>query len=86
VALKTGPKPKLPGEEGGPAQVSLFGDQPAPPPAARPVGEEEPFKAIYVHFETWEDYDKFQELLGVKLTSETKAIWYPRAEPEKVAA
>lgn len=39
-----------------------------------------PVKTIYVHFESKEDYQAFSELVGQRLTMNTRSIWYPEAE------
>jgi hypothetical protein len=40
----------------------------------------EPFKSIYVHFETREDMNAFSALVGQKVGVDTRSIWYPEAE------
>ncbi len=44
-----------------------------------------PFKSIYVHFESYEDMQKFAEAVGQKLTPDTRSIWYPAAEIGRIA-
>jgi len=39
-----------------------------------------PFKTVLVHFGNQENVDKFAELVGQKLTPQTRYIWYPRLE------
>jgi hypothetical protein len=80
LSLDRRPKPKLPGEDSGPKQGGLFGDEPTAAPAA-PAGDE-PAKVIYVHFETWEDYDRFQELIQRKLATDTRSIRFPLERKE----
>lgn len=41
------------------------------------------YQKIVVHFATPEDVEKFAKLVGQKLTSQTRAIWYPQAEIER---
>lgn len=38
------------------------------------------YQSIHVHFKNREDVDTFAELVGQKLTENTKSIWYPKAE------
>jgi hypothetical protein len=38
------------------------------------------YKRISVKFETEEDYQKFAELIGQKLTPKTSGIWFPAHE------
>lgn len=45
--------------------------------------ENKPFKTIYVHFKTEEDYNEFSRLIGQKLTKKTKSIWHPKLEITK---
>ena len=40
----------------------------------------EPWKSIYVHFATREDMKAFASLVGQSMTSDTRSIWYPKAE------
>ena len=40
----------------------------------------EPVKQLIVNFENWEDYDAFGKLIEQKLTTATRAVWYPEAE------
>ena len=41
--------------------------------------EDDPnYKELLVKFKTKEDYDKFQKLIGQKLTLKTKSIFYPK--------
>lgn len=42
-----------------------------------------PYKTIYVHFRTEEDYNEFAELIGQDLTEKTKTIWHPKLEVTK---
>jgi hypothetical protein len=35
------------------------------------------YKKLSVNFETIEDYRKFADLIGQKLTEKTRSIWYP---------
>jgi len=44
-----------------------------------------PFKTIHVHFDNQESLDKFAELIGQKITSETRYIWYPQQERQSYA-
>lgn len=37
----------------------------------------QPFRSLKVHFEKEEDVKKFAELVGQKITSDTKSLWYP---------
>lgn len=34
-------------------------------------------KAVIVHFASWEDVNKFSDLVGQKIGEKTKYIWYP---------
>jgi hypothetical protein len=45
--------------------------------------ENKPFKTIYVHFRTEEDYEEFAKLISQKLTKKTKSIWHPKLEITK---
>jgi len=40
--------------------------------------------SIIVHFANNEDRDKFADIIGQKLTSKTKSIWFPKLEIDKV--
>lgn len=42
-----------------------------------------PYKTLYVHFESQEDFDEFSNLIGQKLTSKTKSIWHPKLDRTK---
>ena len=37
--------------------------------------------SIVMHFATWEDREKFAELVGQTVTEKTKYLWYPEQEP-----
>lgn len=39
---------------------------------------QESFKDLIVHFESWEDVQSFSKLVGQKLTIDTKSIWHPQ--------
>lgn len=39
-----------------------------------------PIKSIKVHFETFDDMRAFAELVGQKITPDTRSIWWPEAE------
>jgi hypothetical protein len=39
-----------------------------------------PFKTIYVHFESREDVEAFSDLVGQRVSTETKFMWYPKKE------
>ncbi len=41
-------------------------------------GEIKPFKKIIVSFENEQDLQEFAELIGQKLTKQTKSIWFPK--------
>lgn len=61
--------------DGGPEQVDLFAgfDSPAPAPAAEPAGMPKPRKVLKVHFETDADLEAFSDLIGQRVTRETRA-------------
>ena len=40
----------------------------------------EPFKTIYVHFESRKQMNAFAKLVGQTITLNTRSIWYPEAE------
>lgn len=40
----------------------------------------EPWKSIYVHFESRKDMDAFSRLIDQKITLDTRAVWYPESE------
>lgn len=42
----------------------------------------EPFKTIYVHFESREEMEKFAKLVGQQIGLNTRSIWYPEATIE----
>ena len=44
-----------------------------------------PWKTLLVHFANRADRQAFAELIGQKLTSETKSIWHPEADRVKIA-
>jgi len=44
-----------------------------------------PWKSIYVHFESRKDMEDFSKLVGQRIGLQTRFIWYPEAEIEKVA-
>jgi len=39
-----------------------------------------PIKSVMVHFASWEDSERFAELIGQTVTPKTKSVWYPEAE------
>ncbi len=39
--------------------------------------KQEPYSKIIIRFDTEEDLQKFSKLIGQKLTSKTKSIWFP---------
>lgn len=45
--------------------------------------EQKPFKTLYVHFRTEDDYKEFADLIGQILTKKTKSIWHPKNEITK---
>ena len=45
--------------------------------------EDRPFKTIYVHFRTKEDYEEFAKVIDQKLTDKTKSIWHPKLDITK---
>ena len=40
----------------------------------------EPYKTIYVHFESRDDMEAFARLIGQSIGLNTRSIWYPEAE------
>jgi|SRR6185437_12389197 len=44
-----------------------------------------PFHTLYVHFENREDIKKFSEMIGQKISEETKYIWHPKKQQLRVA-
>ncbi len=44
-----------------------------------------PWKSIYVHFENREDMENFSKLVGQKIGLNTRFIWHPAADIDKVA-
>jgi hypothetical protein len=42
--------------------------------------KKEPYAKIIFRFETEEDLNKFSELIGQKLNSQTKSAWFPEKE------
>ncbi len=68
-----------------PPQIGLFGDEEHWEEAWKGMPEFiqndlQPFKTLYVHFESWEDCQAFATLLGQKITMQTKSLWYPEAD------
>jgi hypothetical protein len=45
----------------------------------------QPFKSIYVHFETRKDMADFAKLIGQTIGLQTQYVWYPEAELDLVA-
>ena len=45
--------------------------------------DQKPFKTLYVHFRTEDDYKEFAEMIGQILTKKTKSIWHPKNEITK---
>lgn len=45
--------------------------------------EDKPYKTIYVHFRTKEDYEEFAKIIDQKMTDKTKSIWHPKLEITK---
>ena len=45
-----------------------------------------PFKVIIVNFTSWSDVQKFAKITGNKITADTRAIWFPKADRIKVAS
>lgn len=41
--------------------------------------DQKPWKSIYVHFESREDMEAFEKLVGQRINLTTKFIWYPEA-------
>lgn len=39
----------------------------------------EPYKTIYVHFETRADMEAFEKIVGQRIGVNTKSIWHPEA-------
>lgn len=39
----------------------------------------EPYRTLYVHFETRDDLIAFLKIIKQEVTPETKSIWYPEA-------
>lgn len=44
----------------------------------------EPFKTIYVHFESRADMEKFSALVGQKINLNTRSIWYPESDDDSI--
>ena len=44
----------------------------------------EPFRVIRVQFATQEDVDAFAKLVGAKITSRTKGVWFPPRQRKHV--
>lgn len=44
-----------------------------------------PFKTLLVHFTNYSDIKKFAKLIGQTITPETRSLWFPKAEIDKVA-
>ena len=44
-----------------------------------------PFRTISVHFEKQEDIEIFSNLIGQKINSKTKSIWFPKIDILKTA-
>lgn len=42
--------------------------------------DQEPFKTVYVHFESRKDVEAFAALVGQTITMNTRALWYPESE------
>jgi hypothetical protein len=40
--------------------------------------KQRPYKMLIVRFETKENYEEFQKLIGQELTEKTKSIWHPK--------
>ena len=64
-------------------QTSLFGEWweeewKGMPEFVQP--DAKPLKTLYVHFESYEDVQRFAELVGQRLTMKTLSIWYPEAD------
>jgi len=45
--------------------------------------DQKPFKTLYVHFRTEDDYKEFADVIGQILTKKTKSIWHPKNEITK---
>ena len=45
--------------------------------------DKKPFQQITIHFETPEDVQKFAQVIGRKLTTKTKYIWFPCGNVKK---
>lgn len=68
-----------------PPQIGLFGDEEHWEGEWQGMPEFiqndlQPFKTLYVHFDSWENVQKFAQLLGQKITIDTPSIWYPEAD------
>ena len=42
------------------------------------------FKQVIISFTNDENFQKFQRLLGVKMTMKTKSVWYPLQQQDKI--
>jgi hypothetical protein len=45
--------------------------------------EQKPYKTLYVHFRTKEDYKNFADTICQICTDKTKSIWHPKNEVTK---
>jgi len=43
----------------------------------------EPWKTLYIHFESREDMNTFSKLINQQITFQTRSIWYPKAEIDR---
>jgi hypothetical protein len=43
-----------------------------------------PQKSLIVHFSSYQDLEKFSQLIGQSITRKTRSIWFPKADIIKV--
>jgi hypothetical protein len=48
--------------------------------------KQSPFACVNVRFDTEEDFTRFCELTGMKLTRKTKSAWFPEMKPSGVGS
>ena len=43
-------------------------------------GDKTPYRTLPLHFKSREDVIKFSELIGQRITEDTRYVWYPKPE------
>lgn len=47
--------------------------------------DQKPWKTVLVHFKNRDDYLKFIELMGQRMTEQTKSVWFPKDDLDDIS-